>query len=87
MLNAQDIKKKSQKQEQRTDYKKQSGNLQKNCTGSGLKETTKGWGRGKMGEREWEIEASSYGMNMSQEKKSIQNTINCITIALYGDRW
>lgn len=40
-----------------------------------------------MGEREWEIEASSYGMNMSQEKKSIQNTINCITIALYGDRW
>ena len=41
-----------------------------------------------MGEGEWEIQASSYGMNKSREERySIGNIVNGIVIALYGDRW
>ena len=41
-----------------------------------------------MGEGEWEIQAFTYGMSKSQEKRySIGNMVNGIVIALYGVRW
>ena len=39
-------------------------------------------GMGKMGEEEWEIQASSYGMI-----KGTGDKVNDVIIALYGDRW
>ena len=41
----------------------------------------------KTGEGEWEVQASSYGMNKSgDERYSIGNTVNGTVIVLYDDR-
>lgn len=41
---------------------------------------------GQMGEKEWEIQALSYGMNKSWEQKAQQRKIiNVIIVALYGE--
>ena len=42
---------------------------------------------GKMGEGEWEIQASSYGISHGNKRHSIRNRVDDIIIALYGDRW
>ena len=44
---------------------------------------------GKMGEGEWEIQVSSYGMNKSQKYKrhSRENIVSGSVTALYDDRW
>ena len=39
---------------------------------------------GKMGEGEWEIQSSSYGLD---KRYSIGNIVNGIVIVLYGEGW
>ena len=42
---------------------------------------------GKIGEGEWEIQASSTGMKSHGTKRhSVQNTVNGMVIAIFGDR-
>lgn len=41
----------------------------------------------KMGEGEWELQASSYGTNLGNKRYSQGSLGNGITIALYGDPW
>ena len=41
----------------------------------------------KLDEREWEIQASSYGISHRNKRYSIGNIASGIVIALYGDRW
>ena len=40
-----------------------------------------------MGEGEWEIRVSSYGMNSRDERHSIENIVDYIVAVCYGDRW
>ena len=46
-----------------------------------------GWGIGKTGEGEWEIQASGYGMNKSWEWKVQHREYTQWYYALHGDRW
>ena len=47
----------------------------------------RGWGLGKMGEEEGEIEACHYGIDESGgERHSLGNRVNGIVTALYGGR-
>ena len=43
-------------------------------------------GMGKMGEGEWEIQASSYEISHKNKSQSIENIVNHTAAALYGDR-
>ena len=44
-------------------------------------------GMGKMGTREWEVQASCNGLSHRDERYSIENIVSGTVIALYCDRW